>query len=82
MYREAFAWVETGPCVAQFHQNDDFIIYYLKSENITENYSKEKMIELKTFKYETFDDFKANFNKIYSVKLRCSKKIVVYWINM
>lgn len=72
--REAYTWYSNNPCVTQTDKKDEFVIYLTKNDRLKEKLSHEELIHFKCAKYDSFDEFKANYQKVFHINFCNDKK--------
>lgn len=73
MCRLAYEWIKNKPSVTEFERRDDFLVYLAANDQINKPLSREEIIEIKTSKYVTFDEYKNNYDTIIVMKF-CNVK--------
>lgn len=76
MCREAYAWFDNNPSVLQIHQEDEYLEYLAGNGSIT---NPMDLLAFKNKVYDSFDDFKENFDRVYMIKF-CNDKEHKRWL--
>lgn len=70
MHREAYTWFDNEPTVVKTHEHGELIRYLVAKDSIVET----DLVTFKKKKYDTFDEYKNNFDKVISIKFHKCKE--------
>lgn len=73
MCREAFGWYSSNPMVVEIEQHEGFIVYLAANDKLNIEQS-DILIELRNRLYETFDEYKLNYDKVYTIHFKNEKR--------
>lgn len=74
MCREAYTWYSRNPCVIEIDKRDEFVLYSATNDKMIEKLSREELINLKNEKYNSFDDYKVNYENLCNIMFCMDKK--------
>lgn len=73
MCREAHTWYTNNPKVTEIDRKDEFVFYLAANDLVKGELSRDDIIDLKAAKYDNFDEFKSNYDKVHCIAF-CNEK--------